>query len=124
MKINRIDIVSIPVSDQDRAKSFYEKVLGFKVVRDNPMGPGRRWVELAPPHAATSITLVTWFESMPPGAIKGLVLDTDDLEGTCATLAQRGLSLPDVESAPWGRFVTFEDPDGNGWVLQEATRAP
>lgn len=120
MRINRIDIVSIPVTDQQTAKSFYEKILGFEVVRDNPMGADRRWIELVPKGAETSITLVTWFENMPPGCIQGLVIDTDDIALTHAELKERGLEISSVEDAPWGKYATFSDPDGNGWVLQEA----
>lgn len=120
MRINRIDIVSIPVRDQQAAKSFYKDILGFAVVRDNPMGPDRRWVELAPRGAETSITLVTWFEDMPPGAVQGMVLDTDDIEVTHTELKARGLEISSVEEAPWGKYATFADPDGNGWVLQQA----
>ncbi len=113
-----IRIVSIPVSDQASAKRFYEEILGFNVVRDNPMGPDQRWVELKPQGGGPSITLVTWFDSMPPGSVQGLVLDSDDIDESCAALAERGLALTDIETAPWGRFSTFKDPDGNGWVLQ------
>ena len=118
--IRRIDVISIPVSDQDAAKRFYSDVLGFKIIRDNPMGPDRRWVQMGPPGAETSITLVTWFESMPPGVLQGLVLDTTDIESTREELAARGLAITEVEDAPWGRFATFADPAGNGWVLQQA----
>ena len=120
MKLNRIDIFSVPVADQDAAKAFYADVLGFDVVRDDPMGPDQRWVQMAPAGAETSITLVTWFESMAPGSVQGMVLDTDDIDLAHATLAARGVAVSDVESAPWGRFATFEDPDGNGWVVQQA----
>ena len=120
MTIKRLDIVSIPVTDQEKAKTFYTDILGFELVRDNPMGPDQRWVEIAPSGAETSLTLVTWFESMPPGSIQGLVLDTDDVDGMRDTLVERGLKISDVQSEFWGRFCTFFDPDGNGWVLQEA----
>ena len=118
--LNRIDIVSIPVSDQAKAKSFYVDLLGFEVVRENPMGPDRQWVEVAPPGAETSITLVTWFDSMPPGSVQGLVLDTSDIESAHETLSNRGLEIGNIENAPWGKFATFSDPDNNGWVLQES----
>jgi catechol 2,3-dioxygenase-like lactoylglutathione lyase family enzyme len=107
------------VSDQDRARDFYVGVLGLDLLRDDPMGPGMRWVQVAPPGAATSITLVTWFETMPAGSAKGLVLETDDLDGDVARLRGRGVAIEgDVQEQPWGRFVTFDDPDGNGIVLQ------
>jgi predicted enzyme related to lactoylglutathione lyase len=83
-----------------------------------------RWVQVAPPGAATSITLVTWFETMPAGSAKGLVLETDDLDGDVARLRGRGVAIEgDVQEQPWGRFVTFDDPDGNGIVLQATAGA-
>ena len=120
MAIRRIDIVSVPVADQQVAKAFYREVLGFTVVRDNPMGPNQRWVQLSPPGAETSITLVTWFEHMPPGSLQGMVLDTLELDATRRQWVERGLEISEISEAPWGRYATFTDPDGNGWVLQQA----
>lgn len=117
--IKNISIVSLPVEDQPRAKSFYMDVLGFELVADDPMGPNQRWVQLKPPAGVTSITLVTWFEGMPPGSVQGLVLETDDVRADREALAGRGLEITLVDNAPWGEFATFADPDGNGWVLQE-----
>lgn len=120
MTVTHVQLFSVPVSDQDRAKTFYVDTLGFDLVRDNPMGPGQRWVQVAPKGAQTGLTLVTWFETMPPGSLKGLVLETDDLDGDVALLGSRGVTFQGgVQDAPWGRFVTFDDPDGNGIVLQE-----
>ena len=122
MGISAVQLFSLPVSDQDRAKDFYIDVLGFELVNDAQMGPDMRWVQVHPPGGATSMTLVTWFDSMAPGSVKGTVLETDDLEGDVARLRSLGVDIPgDVEAAPWGRFVTFDDPDGNGLVLQETT---
>ncbi|GAA3042852.1 VOC family protein [Streptosporangium longisporum] len=119
MTITHVQLLSLPVADQDRAKSFYVDTLGFDLVSDNPMGPDRRWVQVAPKGARTSITLVTWFDTMPPGSLKGLVLETDDLEGDVAALSDRGVAIEgDIQRSPWGRYVTFDDPDGNGIVLQ------
>jgi len=120
MTIQRKRIISIPVSDQDASRSFYGDNLGFELLRDDPMGQDRRWVQMSPPGAETSITLVTWFEDMPPGSVQGLVLETTDLPSSHAQLRERGVEITDIEEAPWGRFSTFRDPDGNGWVLQEA----
>ena len=122
MAITQVQLFSLPVRDQERARDFYVDVLGFELLADFPMGPGQRWVQVAPPGGATSITLVTWFETMPPGATKGTVLETDDLEGDLAALQARGVDIGAIEEQPWGRFVTFDDPDGNGLVLQ-TTRA-
>jgi catechol 2,3-dioxygenase-like lactoylglutathione lyase family enzyme len=122
MGIQRLAIVSVPVSDQDRAKAFYTDVLGFVVGRDSPFRDNARWIEVKPTTDSTlTITLVTWFPSMPPGSLRGLVLLADDLDATYATLQKRGLATATaIQSAPWGRYATFSDPDGNGWVLQEA----
>lgn len=117
--MQQIAIVSIPVSDSERSKEFYSKVLGFELLADDPMGPDQRWVQLAPAHGGASITLVTWFEQMPPGCVQGLVLETDDVERDHRTLLDRGLDISDIREAPWARFAEFTDPDENGWVLQQ-----
>jgi len=122
--ITAVQLVSLPVSDQDRARDFYVDVLGFDLVADTEMGPGMRWVQVRPPGAATSLALVTWFPTMPAGATKGTVLETDDLEVDVARLRSLGVAIGgDIEQAPWGRFVTFDDPDGNGLVLQSTAGA-
>jgi catechol 2,3-dioxygenase-like lactoylglutathione lyase family enzyme len=118
MRISHISIVSIPVSDQLRAKAFYCDVLGFAVIRDDPFMPTANWVQLGPPGAQTQITLVTWFENMKPGGVTGMVLETDDIDAAYAELKAHGLEVGPIEAAPWGRYVTLQDPDGNGWVLQ------
>ena len=119
MHVRRIAIVSVPVSDQEAAKRFYTDMLGFSTVRDNPMGPDQRWVQVGPPGAETSVTLVTWFPGMRPGSITGLVLETDDVAADHARLRSRGGGISDLAEVPWGRYATFTDPDGNGWVLQQ-----
>jgi catechol 2,3-dioxygenase-like lactoylglutathione lyase family enzyme len=123
MAITHLQLISLPVADQDRSRDFYVHVLGFDLVRDNPMGD-QRWVEVAPKGGQTSITLVTWFPTMLPGSAKGLVLETDDLAADVAALTARGVVVPDgIQEQPWGRFVTFDDPDGNGIVLQATAGA-
>jgi catechol 2,3-dioxygenase-like lactoylglutathione lyase family enzyme len=125
MSIAQIQLFSLPVTDQDRARDFYVDTLGFELVADTTMGPGQRWVQVRPPGAATSITLVTWFPTMPAGAAKGTVLETGDLDGDVAALRARGVAIDaGVQEAPWGRFVTFDDPDGNGLILQATAAAP
>lgn len=120
MGITAVQLYSLPVSDQDLARAFYVDVLGFELVADTEMGPGMRWVQVRPPAGATSITLVTWFDSMAPGSSKGTVLESDDLDGDVVRLRGLGVAIPgEIEQAPWGRYVTFDDPDGNGIVLQE-----
>jgi catechol 2,3-dioxygenase-like lactoylglutathione lyase family enzyme len=122
MAITHINLVSLPVTDQDRARQFYLDVLGFDLVRENPMGPDQRWIQVAPRGAQTSITLVTWFPAMPAGSVKGTVLETGDLDGDVAALTAKGVSIDGgIQQQPWGRFATFDDPDGNGIVLQETS---
>ncbi|MGH6653831.1 MAG: VOC family protein [Actinocrinis sp.] len=117
MQITKIQVLSLPVSDQDRAKEFYVGTLGLKLVRDNPMGDGLRWVEVAPAGSPTGITLVTWFPTMPAGSCKGLVLQTSDVDGDIVRLREAGVTVDGPQEAPWGRFATLDDPDGNGIVL-------
>jgi len=94
-------------------------VLGFELVSDQQMGPNMRWAQVAPKSGQTSITLVTWFPSMPAGSVKGTVVQTDDLEADMAAITACGVQIQGgIQEQPWGRFVTFDDPDGNGIVLQ------
>jgi len=119
MTITQVQLFSLPVGDQDRARDFYLDTLGFELVADTAMGPDQRWVQVRPPGSRTSITLVTWFPDMPAGSVKGTVLETDDLDKDVTALQARGVRIEDgIQQAPWGRFVTFDDPDGNGLVLQ------
>ena len=121
MALNNLEVVSVPVSDQERAKRFYAGQLGFTVVMDGTFGEGMRWVMLEPPGSRTRITLVNWFDTMPAGSLRGAVLGCDDLEETLAELVARGVAFHDeaIEEAPWGRWKTFDDPDGNSWIVQQ-----
>jgi catechol 2,3-dioxygenase-like lactoylglutathione lyase family enzyme len=124
MAITNVQLLSVPVSDQDRARDFYVDVLGFQLVQDTWFSPDMRWVMVRPHGAETALTLVTWFPSMPPGSLQGLVLETGELEETIEGIRRRGGSIPDgIETAPWGRYVQLEDPDGNGLILQESAAA-
>jgi len=117
--INRVDVVSIPVSDQDRAKAFYRDKLGFTELSDRAMGDGMRWVQLAPPGSATSVTLVTWFDSMPAGSLRGLVLNTPTLDTDAEERRRKHVETSPIQEQPWARFLTLTDPDGNGLILQQ-----
>ena len=120
MAIKKIQVVSVPVRDQDQAKMFYSEVLGMEVLQDMRMDENSRWIQLQPRGSEASLTLVTWFPAMPAGSLKGLVLETDDLEGTIAEMASKGFSIDaEIDAQPWGRFVSFDDPDGNGIVLRQ-----
>jgi catechol 2,3-dioxygenase-like lactoylglutathione lyase family enzyme len=122
MAVTKVQLFSIPVADQNRSRDFYVDTLGFELVADSVMGPDRRWVQVRPRGAETAITLVTWFESMTPGTCKGTVIETDDLDSDAERLRERGVAIGGaIQQAPWGRFVTFDDPDGNGLILQETS---
>jgi catechol 2,3-dioxygenase-like lactoylglutathione lyase family enzyme len=119
MAIISFEIVSVPVADQERAKTFYRDVLGFELLLDEPMGPTGRWIQLAPRGCATTISLVTWFDTMRPGGLHGVMLNSTDIDGDHRELRAKGLQLTEIEQQPWGRFAMFKDPDGNGWILRQ-----
>jgi len=119
MALISFEIVSVPVADQERAKVFYRDVLGFDLLRDEPMGPSGRWIQLAPPGCATTIALVSWFDSMRPGGLHGVMLNSSDIDRDHHDLSAKGLQLTQIEQQPWGRFAMFKDPDGNGWILRQ-----
>ena len=122
MSIKSFEIVSVPVSDQERAKRFYRDTIGFELLREEamPQGPpGGKWIQLAPKGCATTIALVSWFESMQPGGLQGVMLNVTDIDRDHKELSARGLTLTDIQQAPWGRFAMFKDPDGNGWILRQ-----
>ncbi|OAN13603.1 extradiol dioxygenase [Photobacterium jeanii] len=120
MGISRVDTVSIPVSDQAQALLFYRDALGFELIRDHHASGDKRWVQLAPKGAETTISLVRPFAGMKAGSVQGLVVQTDDITSTYNELAGRGVGLSEIVTLISGRFATFADPDGNGWVLIEA----
>ncbi|AVP98646.1 hypothetical protein C7S18_16270 [Ahniella affigens] len=119
MAITSFEIISVPVSDQQRAKRFYTDVLGFELIRESPMGPGMSWIQLAPPGQNVTIALVTWFDTMKPGGLQGVMVNTPDIDAEYQSLQGRGLELSEIKTEPWGRFAMFKDPDGNGWILRE-----
>jgi catechol 2,3-dioxygenase-like lactoylglutathione lyase family enzyme len=121
MAVRDVTVVSVPVSDQERAKEFYVGKLGFELVREDDSVPGIRWVQVAPKGGSTSLTLVTWFETMPPGSLQGLVLSSDDLQADHDDFIAKGVQFDGPpQRRPWGTEETvLRDPDGNGLVLQQ-----
>lgn len=119
MAIASFEIISVPVADQEKSKVFYRDVLGFTLVREEPMGPGSKWIQLAPPGCATTIALVTWFDNMKPGGLQGVMINSTDIEADHRLLSSRGLQLTAIEQQPWGRYAMFKDPDGNGLILRQ-----
>jgi predicted enzyme related to lactoylglutathione lyase len=110
-----IEIISIPVTDQQAAKSFYLK-LGFEILVDAHF-ENQTWIQMAFPGSPVSITLVNWFPQMPAGSVRGFVIKTDDLDKEIEELRAKGLEVDDAEKTPWGRFATVKDPDGNALSL-------
>ena len=113
--IKGIKFVGIPVRDQDRALAFYTEKLGFRVVTDQPMGPGQRWIELKIPGAETGISLFT-----PPGhedrvgTFANFSFHSSDVDKTYEELKARGVEFnAPPKKEPWGTSVIFRDPDGN-----------
>jgi predicted enzyme related to lactoylglutathione lyase len=117
----RIELIQVPVSDIDRAKSFYVDKVGFNADHDYQVNDSIRFVQLTPPGSACSIALTTGAHHMSPGSIEGLQIVVDDAEASRRELAERGVEVSDVQVFPWGNFVYFTDPDGNGWALQAIT---
>jgi len=121
MAIQKIGTTSIYVNDQDKAKEFYTKVLGFEVVDDEDMG-GPRWLTVRPPGAETSILLMKGYGGWTPelvGKFGGLTLQTDDIQATYEDLSSKGVKFTETPNLQYyGMWqAQFEDPDGNGYVL-------
>ncbi|MEA2638168.1 MAG: hypothetical protein QOE18_1225, partial [Chloroflexota bacterium] len=111
--------VAIPVTDVDRAKAFYVDQVGFNADHDVQVNEGLRFVQLTPPGSACSIVMGTGITEMPPGSQKGVQVVVEDAEAARQELIGRGVRASDVDVQPWGSFVTFSDPDGNTWALQQ-----
>jgi predicted enzyme related to lactoylglutathione lyase len=115
----KLELVAIPVSDVDRAKEFYADKVGFHADHDHRVSDEMRFVQLTPPGSACSIALGEGVTEAAPGSVKGMQLVVSDIDGARAELAGRGVDVSEVQVFPWGRFVFFSDPDGNGWAVQE-----
>ena len=129
-----LEVVPVPVSDVDRAKSFYSEQVGFVVDLDTQIGDEMRLVQMTPPGSACSIHLSTGILNMSPGVLEGLQLVVSDIEAARAELVERGVEASPVQhidegvwvegrGGDWNSFVFFSDPDGNDWVLQERPAA-
>ena len=115
----RLELVQVPVSDVDRAKAFYVDQVGFNADHDHQVSDELRFVQLTPPGSACSIALTTGAHQMAPGSVEGLQIVVDDADAARAELTGRGVEASEVQEFPWGRFVFFSDPDGNGWAVQQ-----
>src|SRR5262249_19658398 len=114
----KLELVAIPVSDVDRAKAFYTEQCGFHADHDHTVNEQMRFVQLTPPGSACSIALGRGVVDAPAGSVKGLQVVVTDVDAARVELAGRGVDVTEVQEFPWGRFVFFEDPDGNRWSVQ------
>ena len=115
----KLELVAVPVTDVDRAKAFYVDQVGFNADHDHQVSDEMRFVQLTPPGSACSIAIGTGIMETEPGSVQGLQLVVADADAARAQLVERGVEVGEVQEFPWGRFVFFKDPDGNGWAVQE-----
>ena len=115
----KIELIFVPVSDVDRAKAFYTGI-GFNADHDQTPYEGLRFVQLTPPGSACSIAIGTNLGSqMSPGSVDNIQVVIPDADAALAQLREAGADAEGVDEQAWGRFVTFRDPDGNRWTLQQ-----
>jgi catechol 2,3-dioxygenase-like lactoylglutathione lyase family enzyme len=115
----KLELIAVPVSDVDRAIAFYTDKVGFNLDHDHKVSDELRFVQLTPRGSACSIALGTGITKVEPGSVQGLQMVVKDADAAHAELIGRGVEASDVQEYPWGRFVFFSDPDGNGWAVQE-----
>jgi catechol 2,3-dioxygenase-like lactoylglutathione lyase family enzyme len=115
----KLELVIIPVSDIDRAKSFYVDKVGFNADHDHTVSPEIRFVQLTPPGSACSIAFGRGLTTAQPGSVEGLQVVVADIEAAHAHLSSHGVDVSPVQNLDWGRFVFFSDPDGNKWAIQQ-----
>jgi catechol 2,3-dioxygenase-like lactoylglutathione lyase family enzyme len=119
----RLELVTVPVSDVDRAKAFYVEQAGFVADHDHVVTDGLRFVQLTPPGSACSIAIGTGLTESAPGTAQ-LQLVVADIEEARAQLVARGVDAGEVQVFPWGSFVFFEDLDGNRIAVQQLPPRP
>jgi predicted enzyme related to lactoylglutathione lyase len=115
----RLELIPVPVSDVERAKAFYSGPAGFALENDVTVKEGLRFIQLTPPGSGCSISIGEGITEMEPGSLEGLQLVVEDIEAAREELSGRGVEVSEIQDFPWGRFVFFSDPDGNGWAVQQ-----
>ncbi|MET7615385.1 VOC family protein [Streptomyces sp. NPDC005408] len=132
-----LEVIMIPVTDLDRSKKFYEEGCGFNVDLDQEVAPGIRIIQMTPPGSRCSVSMGSGLPDRPgqtpmaPGSLHGLQLCVTDIAATRAAFVERSVDVSEIqhvgergwEDGPgqtWNSFLFFQDPDGNGWVIQEA----
>jgi catechol 2,3-dioxygenase-like lactoylglutathione lyase family enzyme len=127
----KLEVVTVPVTDVDRAKAFYADQVGFHMDLDVTPAPGMRVVQLTPPGSGCSVVVGTGLPAMEPGSLKGLQLCVSDVDAARALLAERGVPVTPVQhygasgfeegrGDDWNSWCFFDDPDGNSWAVQES----
>jgi predicted enzyme related to lactoylglutathione lyase len=119
----RLEMVTVPVADVERAMKFYVEGLGFSVEQDVRVDESHRFVELIPPGSCCSIALTSGYIDARPGTLQGIQLNVDDVDAARGLLFARGVAVSEVQEFPWGRFCFFSDIDGNGWSVHEVPAA-
>ncbi len=121
----KLELIAVPVSDVDRAKAFYVDQVGFAEDHDHAVSDDIRFVQLTPPGSACSIAIGKGLtQRSAPGSVEGLQMVVEDVEAARAALVEGGVEVSEVQDFPWGRFVFFADPDGNGWAVQQLVPQP
>ena len=118
----KIELIPLAVQDVDRSVEFYGNALGWSVDHDRIVTPELRFVQVTPPGSACSVCFGLGLEMMPPGSSQYIQVVVADADAALAELRDRGIEAQGVDEQPWGRFVYFEDPDGNRWALQQIVR--
>ena len=118
----RIELVPLPVTDVDRAKEFYGEKVGWNVDHDQKVSPELRFVQVTPPGSACSFCFGLGLQMMPEGSTQFIQVVVDDADEALAYMKERGVECEGVDEQAWGRFVYFQDPDGNKWALQQIVR--
>jgi predicted enzyme related to lactoylglutathione lyase len=115
----KLEVVFVPVTDVDRAKEFYVNQVGFHADHDFQVTDTLRFVQLTPPGSACSVAMGTGITDMTPGSQRGVMIVVPDVSAARTQLAEKGVDVSPIDVQPWGSFVTFADPDGNTWSLQQ-----
>jgi len=115
----KLELVVVPASDVDRAKAFYTDTAGFNADHDYAVSEELRFVQLTPRGSACSIAIGLGLTTAAPGSVQGLQLVVSDIQAARAELVGQGAEVSEVQEFAWGRFVFFNDPDGNRWSVQE-----
>jgi len=119
----KLELVSVPVSDVERAKAFYVDQLGFHADYDAKLNEKVRFVQLTPPGSACSIVIGLGITPMKPGSLDSLLLKVEDIEKAHKELKKNGVEVTDVKLEPWGAYhIYFNDPDGNKWQMQQTVK--